>query len=226
MPDHPDHAGKRGCRAMLDDIAFMARQTCAETGIAEFSPQVLAALDTVPRQRFVRAGDELFACDNRALSIGHGQTISQPYIVALMTELLHIKATDKVLEIGTGSGYQTAVLAELAGQVYSIEIVEPLAHDATVLLDELGYINAHVRAGDGYAGWVEHAPFDAIMVTAAATYIPDPLAAQLKPEGRMIIPIGQPFTTQELTLVRKDKDGRVHARSVLPVIFVPLTGEH
>lgn len=220
------YSDKPGYRAMLEDVALMAWQTRAETGIAEFSPQVMAALGAVPRHRFVPPGEELFACDNRALSIGHGQTISQPYIVALMTELLHLKKSDKVLEIGTGSGYQSAVLAELAGQVYSIEIVEALAQDAAKRLRELGYANVQVCHGDGYAGWPQHAPFDAVIVTAAATHVPQPLVDQLKPGGRMTVPIGQPFTTQELLLVEKDANGRMHSRYVLPVGFVPLTGQH
>ena len=222
----PDYTDKSGYHAMLDEIALMAQETSAMTGIDEFSPQVMAALGSVPRHRFVPLGEECFACDNRPLSIGHGQTISQPYIVALMTELLHVGRRDTVLEVGTGSGYQTAVLAELAGQVYSIEIVEPLAHDAAERLRELGYANAQVRAGDGYAGWPEHAPFDAIIVTAAATHIPQPLVEQLKPGSRMVIPIGQSFTTQELMLVKKDADGHVHTQFVLLVGFVPLTGGH
>lgn len=221
-----DCTDKHGYHAILDEIALMAQETSAMTGIAEFSPQVLAALGSVPRHRFVPPGEECFACDNRPLSIGHGQTIYQPYIVALMTELLHVDKRDTVLEVGTGSGYQTAVLAELAGQVYSIEIVEPLAHDAAERLRELCYANAQVRAGAGYAGWPEHAPFDAIIVTATATHIPQPLVEQLKPGGRMAIPIGQPFTTQELMLVKKDADGRVHSHCVLLVGFVPLTGGH
>jgi protein-L-isoaspartate(D-aspartate) O-methyltransferase len=218
--DAPDY------EVMLDEIVRMARESQPYTGIAEFSPQVLAALGSVPRHRFVPPDRKYSACCNRPLSIGHGQTISQPYIVALMTELLRLDKRATVLEIGAGSGYQAAVLAELAGQVYSIEIVEPLAEAAAARLKELGYANVQVRCGDGYAGWPEHAPFDAIMVTAAAPHIPQPLVDQLKPGGRMAIPIGAPYTTQDLQLVEKDAAGHVHKRSVLPVVFVPLTGEH
>ena len=217
---------KSGYRAMLEEITWMARDTSAETGIAEFSPSIMAALGKVPRHRFVPPGQEYFACDNRPLYIGHGQTISQPYIVALMTELLHLDKGATVLEVGTGSGYQTAVLAELAGQVYSIEIIEALAHAAAERLKELGCTNVEVRDGDGYSGWPQHAPFDAIIVTAAAAYIPQPLVEQLKPGGRMVIPVGKPYQTQELMLMKKDPQGEAHTQTILPVSFVPLTGGH
>ncbi len=161
---------------------------------------------------------------NRPLPIGHGQTISQPYIVALMTELLAPKAGDVVLEVGTGSGYQAAVLAELGARVYTIEIVPPLANSAALRLEQLGYSNVEVRLGDGYYGWPEHAPFDGIIVTAAANAIPPPLIEQLKPGGRMLIPVGAPFSAQELIVLVKDTKGKVSTRSVLPVAFVPLTG--
>ncbi|TSA49389.1 MAG: protein-L-isoaspartate(D-aspartate) O-methyltransferase [Nitrosomonadales bacterium] len=211
---------------MLEEIAQMASETRFETGLAEFSPAVMAALGKVPRHRFVPPGQERFACDNRPLPIGHEQTISQPYIVALMTELLRLNKTATVLEVGSGSGYQTAVLAELAAQVYSIEIVVPLALAAAARLKELGYTNVEVRAGDGYAGWPEHAPFDAIIVTAGATHIPQPLVEQLKPGGRMVIPVGQSFLAQELMLVEKQKNGQSTTHDILPVRFVPLTGGH
>jgi protein-L-isoaspartate(D-aspartate) O-methyltransferase len=158
------------------------------------------------------------------LPIGHGQTISQPYIVALMTQLAAPGRDDRVLEVGTGSGYQAAVLAMLAGEVYSIEIIEPLAATARQRLR--AYPNVRTRVGDGYYGWKEAAPFDAIVVTAAAGNVPPPLVAQLKPGGRMVVPVGSSFFTQRLLLVTKDAKGRVRTRSVLPVRFVPLTGDH
>jgi protein-L-isoaspartate(D-aspartate) O-methyltransferase len=163
---------------------------------------------------------------NRPLPIGHGQTISQPYIVAIMTDLLKLTPADRVLEVGTGSGYQAAVLAELAQQVYSIEIIEPLGKRARDLLNKLGYDNVETRIGDGYYGWETHAPFDAIIVTAAADHIPPPLIAQLKPGGRMMIPVGSRFMTQQLVVVEKDSNNNVTTRLILPVRFVPLTGDH
>jgi protein-L-isoaspartate(D-aspartate) O-methyltransferase len=159
------------------------------------------------------------------LPIGYGQTISQPYIVAIMTDLLKLEPDDRVLEIGTGSGYQAAVLAELVQQVYSIEIIGDLARRARAVLDRLGYEQVKTRVGDGYYGWQEEAPFDAIMVTAAADHVPPPLIKQLKPGGRMLIPVGSRFMTQQLVLVTKDEDG-ITTRLLLPVRFVPLTGEH
>jgi protein-L-isoaspartate(D-aspartate) O-methyltransferase len=160
------------------------------------------------------------------LGIGHGQTISQPYIVALMTDLLKPQTGDVVLEVGTGSGYQAAVLSLLVKQVYSIEIVETLAREATARLRRLGYENIEVRGGDGYRGWREHAPFDSIIVTAAAPAIPPPLLEQLKAGGRMVIPVGAPYCRQVLTVVDKDDRGEVTVKELLPVAFVPLTGEH
>ena len=163
---------------------------------------------------------------NRPLPIGHAQTISQPYIVAIMTDLLALPRAGRVLEVGTGSGYQAAVLAELGIEVYSIEIVEPLGLSARALLERLGYRNVQVRIGDGFAGWPEAAPFDAIIVTAAAAETPPPLLAQLKPGGRMIIPLERGFGAQDLVLIEKDAKGSVSREVILPVIFVPLTGEH
>jgi protein-L-isoaspartate(D-aspartate) O-methyltransferase len=167
-----------------------------------------------------------YAYKNRPLPIGHGQTISQPYIVALMTDLIETKPDFKVLEIGTGSAYQAAILAELVDQVYSIEVIEPLALAAKERLQRLGYDNVHTRTGDGYYGWQEEAPFDAIVVTAAASHVPPPLIKQLKPGGRMVIPVGSRFMTQQLLLIEKSTDGKISTRQVLPVIFVPLTGSH
>ena len=178
----------------------------------------------VPRHRFVPDGEGYGAYYNHPLPIGHGQTISQPYIVALMTDLLQLDKEDTVLEVGTGSGYQAAILSELAGKVYSIEIVAPLAERAAKLLRELGYANVEVRAGDGHAGWPEHAPYDSIIVTAAPDEVPQALIAQLKPGGRMAIPVGEGWFAQELLLITKDIDGISHRRDILPVRFVPLTG--
>jgi len=186
--------------------------------------RVLGVMNKVPRHEFVPANQKPYAYDNRPLAIGYGQTISQPYIVAAMTELLNLKPGHVVLEIGTGSGYQAAVLAELAQAVHTIEIVEPLAQQATERLRRLGYANVQTRTGDGYFGWPEAGPFDAIMVTAAASHVPPPLLRQLKPGGRMVLPIGAPFMTQQLMLVDKQSDGTVKTKQMMPVRFVPLTG--
>lgn len=195
-------------------------------GGARLDREVLQVLGRVPRHEFVPASQRRHAYDNRPLSIGYGQTISQPYIVALMTTLAQPKRGQKILEIGTGSGYQAAVLAESGAQVYSIEIIEPLARTAGQRLRALGYRNIETRVADGYYGWKEQAPFDSIVVTAAASSVPPPLVAQLKPGGRMVIPVGSSFFTQTLMLVEKSADGRVRTRQILPVRFVPLTGGH
>jgi protein-L-isoaspartate(D-aspartate) O-methyltransferase len=208
---------------MANEIAQDVRFTMRETGRAALDPRVMNAMRTIPRHQFVPADLKSAAYANRPLPIGHGQTISQPYIVALMTDLLRVKATDVVLEVGTGSGYQAAVLSPLVKQVHTVEIIAPLAQQATARLRTLGYRNVTVRHADGYNGWKEAAPFDAIIVTAAATHIPPPLIQQLKPGGRMIIPVGGPFSTQSLMLVEKTAAGKVRTRSVLPVMFVPLT---
>jgi protein-L-isoaspartate(D-aspartate) O-methyltransferase len=209
--------------ALLREIAAMARDTGAETGRPVFSARVMAAMAKVPRHRFVPGPFGALAYSNRPLPIGHGQTISQPYIVALMTELLDMKPGDSVLEIGTGSGYQAAVLAELADRVYSIEIIEPVGKTAAALLQQLGYKNIETRIGDGYNGWPERAPFDAIIVTAAAPRVPPALAAQLKPGGRMVIPVGGEGEVQFLDVMVKQADGSISAQRSLPVRFVPLT---
>jgi protein-L-isoaspartate(D-aspartate) O-methyltransferase len=193
---------------------------------ARIDPVVLQVLARVPRHEFVPAAQRRHAYENRPLAIGHGQTISQPYIVGLMTSLVRPARGQKILEIGTGSGYQAAVLAEAGANVYSIEIIEPLARQAAQRLRALGYRNVATRIGDGYYGWKEHAPFDAIVVTAAASSIPPPLIAQLKPGGRMVIPVGSSFFTQTLMLVEKGADGRARTRQLMPVQFVPLTGGH
>jgi protein-L-isoaspartate(D-aspartate) O-methyltransferase len=186
-------------------------------------PAVLAAMRTVKRHLFVPEGQERQAYEDRPVAIGHGQTISQPYIVALMTELVRPRPDSKVLEIGSGSGYQAAVLAEITEHVYTIEIVAPLAAWATQRLQRAGYNNVTVKHADGYFGWAEHAPFDAIVVTAAAPHIPPSLIAQLKDGGRMVIPVGSRFRTQQLVLVEKQGD-RITTRNMLPVRFVPFTG--
>ncbi len=185
--------------------------------------RVLNAMLSVPRHLFVPDAYQSQAYEDYPLSIGHSQTISQPYIVAYMTEMLKLSGDEKVLEIGTGSGYQAAVLAEITSEVYSIEIVEPLCKHAAALLSELGYENCHVRCGDGYAGWPEEAPFDAIMVTAAPPKVPQTLVEQLAPGGRMIIPVGSYY--QQLKLITKDAKGRISEKKLLPVRFVPMTGQ-
>jgi protein-L-isoaspartate(D-aspartate) O-methyltransferase len=201
----------------------MVRQqlTAPDRGITD--ARVLAAMDKVPRHEFVPANLRAQAYEDHPLPIGYDQTISQPFIVAFMTEKLEPKPTEKVLEIGTGSGYQAAVVAELVRAVYTIEIVEPLAHRAELDLKRLGYTNVMVRAGDGYKGWPEAAPFDAIIVTCAPDHVPQPLVDQLKEGGRMIIPVGPPGD-QELYVLRK-KGEKVERRAVLPVRFVPMTGQ-
>ncbi len=209
--------------ALLREIAAMARETGFETGRPVFSERVMASMAKVPRHRFVSSSLGGLAYANRPLPIGHGQTISQPYIVTLMTELLDTKASDVVLEIGTGSGYQAAVLAELVARVYTIEIIEPVGRAAAALLDQLGYKNISTRIGDGYHGWPERAPFDAVIVTAAAAEVPPALIEQLKPGGRMVIPIGGYSEVQILQVLVKNADGSVSKQLNLPVRFVPLT---
>jgi protein-L-isoaspartate(D-aspartate) O-methyltransferase len=213
-------------RALIADIVALARETGTETGRPAFDPRVMAVLAAVPRHHFVPPEQQRSAYENRPLPIGHGQTISQPYIVALMTDLLQLKPHHVVLEVGTGSGYQAAVLAALAETVCTIEIIEPLAREAERRLRALGHADLRTRIGDGYHGWPECGPFDAIMVTAAASHVPPPLVRQLKPGGRMVIPVGAPFLAQHLLLVEKRDDGTITTRQVLPVRFVPLTGRH
>ncbi|MGF6165198.1 protein-L-isoaspartate(D-aspartate) O-methyltransferase [Pseudomonas sp. 2725] len=210
--------------AMVWEIANMSSVTRDETGRVEFAAPVLAAMAKVPRHKFVPPDEVPYAYENRPLPIGYGQTISQPYIVALMTDLTQVGPGDVVLEIGTGSGYQAAILAELAQAVYTMEIIEPLAVQAGERLGRLGYAKVQARLGDGYHGWPEHGPYDAILVTAAASHVPPPLIAQLKAGGRMVIPVGAPFMIQYLLLIEKAGDGSVSTRQVLPVSFVPLVG--
>ncbi len=211
---------------MVQTIEDIAADVTIGTGRRPISRRVLDVMATVPRHAFVPDPLRTYAYTDRPLPIGHGQTISQPYIVALMTDLLEVDADDVVLEIGTGSGYQAAVLSPLTRAVYTIEIVEPLAASARERLAEQGYGNVIVRAGDGYYGWADHAPFDAIVVTAAAGHVPPPLIEQLRPGGRMVIPVGAAFTVQHLMLVHKSEAGEVRTEFLLPVAFVPLTGGH
>jgi protein-L-isoaspartate(D-aspartate) O-methyltransferase len=209
-------------RAMVREIEAEARATAGWTGRAAFDPRVMAALAAVPRHAFMPERDADQAYLNAARPIGCGQTISQPYVVALMTELARIGPDDVVLEIGTGSGYQTAVLASLAKQVYSVETLESLGVAARERLARLGYANVEVRIGDGWEGWPEHAPYAAILVTAAAAEIPRPLVEQLAPGGRLVIPVGPAWSEQELVAGEKDTAGELRTRRVLPVAFVPL----
>ncbi|WP_407923341.1 protein-L-isoaspartate(D-aspartate) O-methyltransferase [Desulfosoma caldarium] len=209
--------------AMVREVLADMAATAGETGRGTLSAAVLEAMRRVPRHRFVADTLIEVAYENRPLPIGYGQTISQPFIVALMTELLDLPENAKVLEIGTGSGYQAAVLAHVAKEVYSVEILAPLGRSAETRLKALGYTNVHVKIDDGYYGWKEHAPFDGILVTAAAPHIPPPLLQQLKPGAKLVIPVGPPFLTQFLTVVHKSEDGTMTTRQVLPVAFVPLT---
>lgn len=209
-------------RAINKDVVI----TSVATGRFKLDSKVINALQTVPRHKFVPRTRMHVAYENRPLPIGYGQTISQPYIVALMTDLLEIDAKDVILEIGTGSGYQAAILAELTRSVYTIEIIKPLGEQAATRLKEQGYDYVQTRIGDGYFGWKDAGPFDGIIVTAAASHVPPPLIEQLKPGGRMVIPVGSQFMTQQLMVIEKDKQGKVRSRQILPVAFVPLTGKH
>ena len=207
---------------MIEEVDAMYAATRAETGLAAMSPAVRAALSRVERHRFVPESQRAAAYRNHPLPIGAGQTISQPYIVALSTDLVEPRPGHTVLEIGTGSGYQAAVLAEILSQVYSIELIPSLGKEAAERLRTLGYANVEVRIGDGYAGWPERAPFDGIVVTAAAPRVPQALVDQLKPGARLVIPVGASHAAQELLVLTKRADGGVDERRVLPVRFVPL----
>ncbi len=209
---------------MLRDIDTEIHYTRTLIGRDAFAPCVMAAMAEVPRHLFVPEGDRDQAYANGPLPIGWGQTISQPYIVALMTDLLACGPGDRVLEIGTGSGYQAAVLSRLVGQVYSLEIIPQLARAAAERLARLGYVNVSVRQGDGHHGWPEQAPFDGILVTAASRAIPPALVGQLRPGARLVIPVGQPYAHQDLLLLEKGPDGALSLTEVLGVAFVPLTG--
>ncbi len=219
-----DFASQR--QRMIGEIRDDVRLTSHQLGRAALDERVLQTLAKVPRHAFVPASQSDHAYENRPLPIGFGQTISQPYIVAIMTDLLGLEPDHAVFELGTGSGYQAAVLAQLSNHVYTMEIIKELGSRARETLDRLGYANVTVRVGDGYYGWEEHGPFDAIMVTAAGDHIPPSLIRQLKSGGRMIIPVGSRFFTQQLLLIEKNTDGSVRTQAVLPVRFVPLTGGH
>ena len=207
---------------MVAEVDAMYADTRAETGLRAMSPAVRAAMNKVERHRLVPALQVALAYRNHPLPIGSGQTISQPYIVALSTDLLNLRSLDSVLEVGTGSGYQAAVLAEIVTKVFSIEIIPSLGKEAQERLRDLGYRNIEVRIGDGYKGWPEKAPFDGIVVTAAAPQVPPALVAQLKVGGRMVIPVGGGFDVQYLKVITKRADGGYDERKVLPVRFVPL----
>jgi protein-L-isoaspartate(D-aspartate) O-methyltransferase len=215
-----DYARER--ELMVREVEAMYAETRAETGLAAMSGAVRAALGKVERHRLVPQGQRAMAYRNRPLPIGGGQTISQPYIVALSTDLIEPRPGHVVLEVGTGSGYQAAVLAEVVKQVYSIELLEELGKTAAARLAEMGYRNIEVRIGDGYAGWPEKAPFDAIVVTAAAPHVPAALVAQLKVGGRMVIPVGGTYDIQYLKVLTRRADGGYDEQRVLPVRFVPL----
>jgi len=208
---------------MLRDIEREVEYTRQLIGRDVLNARVMEAIKQVPRHEFVPADMRDLAYENGPLPIGEGQTISQPYMVALMTDLLEVQPEAVVLEVGTGSGYQAAILSRLVRQVYSIEIIDALAGSARERLQRLGYSNVEIRVADGYLGWPEHAPFDGIIVTAAAPEIPEPLVEQLKRGGRLVIPVGLPYDRQELVVLEKTPNGRIRTRDVLAVAFVPLT---
>jgi protein-L-isoaspartate(D-aspartate) O-methyltransferase len=220
-----DTVTNKRLKFMLQQIEAEAGYTVSYTGRSKFDDKVMAAMAAVPREKFVSKELKAFAYNNEPLPIGYGQTISQPYIVALMTDMLDLTEDSSVLEIGTGSGYQAAILSLLAKKVYSIEKIPELAESASKRLKELAYDNIETRCCNGYRGWEEKAPFDGIIVTAAATHIPGALVEQLKPGGRMLIPVGMPYMTQELMLVTKNEDGTSQSQSILDVAFVPLVVE-
>ncbi len=221
-PLRPTHKHAAFRERIKERARMVSRQIEAR---AVKDPNVLAAMRTVPRHAFVRRTEQRYAYADHPLPIDHDQTISQPYIVGFMTQALKLNRNSRVLEIGTGSGYQAAVCGEIAREVYTIEIVEGLAKSAGKLLKGLGYPNVFVKAGDGYFGWPEHGPFDAIIGTAAAGRVPKPLLEQLKPGGRMILPQGSPYGVQYLILITKDKEGNIRRSKVMGVRFVPMTGE-
>jgi protein-L-isoaspartate(D-aspartate) O-methyltransferase len=225
-PGAPDGDPYTEARARLvEEVASDVRMTSRYLGTDRLDPRVMRAIGQVPRERFVPPPLRGRAYGNHPLPIGDGQTISQPYIVAIMSHLIAIEPGERVYELGTGSGYQAAVLAEMGAEVYSIEIVPALAARAAETLANLGYDNVHVRAGDGYQGWPEAAPFDAIVVTAAGPEIPPPLIDQLRVGGRLVMPVGGEFQTQQLVVLVKQPDGELQRRNVLPVRFVPITGD-
>ena len=216
---------RNGIKRMIADIEREVVYTSNMIGKSQLDPRVMDAMRDVPRDEFVPDEMKMMAFNNGALPIGNGQTISQPYIVALMTDMLQLEPDNVVLEIGTGSGYQSAVLSKLCKQVYTMEVVATLSEEATRRLEKMNYNNIETRVGNGYDGWPEHAPYDGIMVTAAATHIPETLIEQLKPGGRLVIPVGLPYMHQELMLVTKGEQGKTHVNNVLGVIFVPMVHE-
>jgi protein-L-isoaspartate(D-aspartate) O-methyltransferase len=221
---HTTYAANAEDTIFLDKRAAMVKSQIIRRGISD--ERVLHAMMSVPRHKFVSDRYVNSAYDDSPLPIGYGQTISQPYIVAYMTEVLNLNKSSTVLEIGTGSGYQAAVLSPIVKKVYSIEIIPELASSASERLKKLDYHNVEVATGDGYYGWKQHAPFDAILVTAAAGHIPPPLLEQLKRNGRMVIPVGGSFMVQNLVMINKDQHGRITTRNLMSVRFVPLTGKH
>ena len=207
---------------LIDDIEREVHYTASYIGKNKLDKRVMQAMATVPREKFVPMHLQSYAFTNGPVPIGHGQTISQPYIVALMSDLLALKPEHQVLEIGTGSGYQTAILAQLCEKVFSVERIAELSKEAVECFVELGYKNIKTRVGDGYQGWQEHAPYDGIIVTAAATDIPQPLIDQLKPGGNLVIPVAESYFGQSLMLVKKDLKGDIEVNNILSVAFVPL----
>lgn len=212
--------------SMLQDIEIEVKLTRYMIGKEALDERVMAAMRRVPRQHFVPEELQARAFYNGPLPIGMGQTISQPFIVALMSDLLDPQPEHTILEIGTGSGYQTAVLACLVNQVYSVEVIEELSTASAERLDRLGYHNVSLRSGDGYYGWPEHAPYDGVIVTAAAPHIPQSLVDQLRVGARLVIPVGEPYSYQELKVLEKKPDGKIETRTILGVSFVPLVGRH
>jgi len=223
LANEAEYAAARA--ALVEEIrSYAARDSIMES--ESFEDTILQSLESVRRHEFVPDKLKKEAYENHPLPIGYGQTISQPYIVALMTDLVQPGPDDVILEVGTGSGYQAAVLAKLVKRVYSMEIIEPLAEQASKRLDRLGYSNVETKLGDGYFGWEEHAPYDAIIVTAASSHVPPPLIHQLKPGGRLVIPVGGRFAIQYLLLIEKTEEGEILTRQITAVRFVPLTGDH
>ena len=220
----PNYAVKR--RQMVRTIEAHVQETNFAIGRDHIDSRIFEVMGAIPRHEFVPEDVREAGYEDRPLPIGYGQTISQPLIVALMTDILNVDRTSVVLEVGTGSGYQAAVAAALARQVYTIEIIPELSYRAADRLHHLGYTNVATRVGDGYFGWEDTGPFDGIIVTAAAAHIPPPLLQQLKPGGRMVIPVGPPLGLQHLTIVERSADGRARTRQLFPVKFVPLTGQH
>ena len=213
---------KKAIEQLIKDIESEVRYTQSYIGKNKLDDRVMAAMAKVPREQFVPENLHSFAFDNGPLPIGHGQTISQPYIVALMSDLLALEPEHKVLEIGTGSGYQTAVLSLLCSKVFTVELIGELSKQAQMRFHKLNYKNIETCTGNGYLGWPEHAPYDGIIVTAAATHVPAPLIKQLKPGGNLVIPVGMPNFHQELMLIEKNIEGELETRNILGVAFVPL----